>query len=549
MQIKYILFLILFLSQKANAQKVFNQLTDYSDDFFSVYYNGYSCPTFKDGSVIFDYYDKDFKYDTSISRFAPSVLKKYNTEGNIVSKIQLPYMKNKGGDTYRFDFFQEYEERLYGIGSKTSAVKNRYNMAKDYYVVAEFDKNTLQPIYTNEYTLFAGYDSFGFARQLINGTPPIIDDNKFFQTGTNNADSITGKYDSFYYVYLNFNFREKKFYSKTVSRDSIKNNRIIDNAIKIGKDTFCTFFGSLSTELNGGKRYNDIYIFDKELNFFKPSTIKFVDTLSYYAVTGSYDLKSGIIKGDSSYIFSYTHVELKKKGIGFDTIRGLHKYKFYRDTFYYDGVIDTGFYPYGYYMGKGYAVNNYILDPVDSGYYLSFYDNNFARNNSFVIYKFDKNFKVNWKRRYIEDSINLVGISQGSANICMGYDYKRGGVVIPFDAMNPSGSNVFLLWVDRNGNPLKIGGKDLTGSSIIDYNSKIDVQIYPNPTQDFLHIIFEKNNNANAIYRIYNLEGKFIKEEKLRSSIDVSSLSKGNYILQILKQDFEIIANKRFVKE
>jgi hypothetical protein len=40
----------------------------------------------------------------------------------------------------------------------------------------------------------------------------IIEDNKFFQTGTNNADSITGKYDSFYFVYLNFNFREKRFY-------------------------------------------------------------------------------------------------------------------------------------------------------------------------------------------------------------------------------------------------------------------------------------------------------------------------------------------------
>jgi hypothetical protein len=132
----------------------------------------------------------------------------------------------------------------------------------------------------------------------------------------------------------------------------------------------------------------------------------------------------------------------------------------------------------------------------------------------------------------------------------MGYDYKRGGVIIPFDAIDSIGTNVFLLWVDRNGNPLKIGGKDLTGSSIVDYGSKIDLQIYPNPCKDFVNLKFDNKDNKNVIYRIYSLDGKFIKEDKLQAeSIDVSNLSKGNYIIQILKQDFEIIANKRFVKE
>ena len=182
-----IVFTIIFLLNFANtiqAQKVFNQLTDL-DGFFVEYYKGYFCVTYKDGSVVFGYYDKDVKFDTPYCKYGSSyMLRKFNNEGNIVAKVQPSCMKNNAGDIYRFEYFQEYEDRLYGIGSKSSAVKNQYNVAKDYYVVTEFDKNTLQPIYSNEYTLFAGYDSFGTVRQLINGTVPLIEDNKFFQTHT-----------------------------------------------------------------------------------------------------------------------------------------------------------------------------------------------------------------------------------------------------------------------------------------------------------------------------------------------------------------------------
>ncbi|MDG5490992.1 FG-GAP-like repeat-containing protein [Psychroserpens sp. SPM9] len=70
--------------------------------------------------------------------------------------------------------------------------------------------------------------------------------------------------------------------------------------------------------------------------------------------------------------------------------------------------------------------------------------------------------------------------------------------------------------------------------------------IYPNPTKDVLNINDLELNNS-AIYTIFDITGKRIMNAKLHSStIDVSSLSPGNYILRIVSGTQ--IKSQKFVK-
>ncbi|MBL4624631.1 MAG: T9SS type A sorting domain-containing protein, partial [Flavobacteriales bacterium] len=61
---------------------------------------------------------------------------------------------------------------------------------------------------------------------------------------------------------------------------------------------------------------------------------------------------------------------------------------------------------------------------------------------------------------------------------------------------------------------------------------KISFEIYPNPTSNLLHI--SGTEPANSVYRIYDMAGKLVAEEKLTQSIiDVSRLSTGLYFIKI----------------
>jgi hypothetical protein len=56
--------------------------------------------------------------------------------------------------------------------------------------------------------------------------------------------------------------------------------------------------------------------------------------------------------------------------------------------------------------------------------------------------------------------------------------------------------------------------------------------------------------NLKNTYRIYSFDGKLMQDGSLNSEkIDVRHFSKGTYVLQVLSPDFEIMGNKRFVKE
>jgi hypothetical protein len=550
---KIIIPLCLILSFNFNifSQNIFNQLT--YNPYSTYVYNGFICPTFKDGTFVLSYSKDSFlPVDSGKQQNSFYKIRAFDTAGNIIAKRLSLFKDTKTGNLYKYEYLESYEDKLYGIGlcqipiSKSSSIYARY-----YAIVSEIDKKTLSIDHSKDYLHYICIDTLD-SRAGLWTTCPIIEDNKFyFGAFYLNIDTLLGTKGEVYHIYFNFNFKEKRFYSKAVYNPKNTPNGFLTNAIKVSKDRYVSFPYSVS-EYFTRRRIDTVFYFDKELNYIYTDTLYIKDYKSMYAIYGGYSQKEAIIQGNNSYNIEsgvvFLFDTLKNK---LDTIFGLHKYLFRNDSFFYDGCIEKTLTPHGFNMGGGIAINNFIKDPLDSGYYMAFFDRSLLYNSSFVVYKLDKNLNVMWKRQY-RDIINTIHMPGAiESNISMGYDYKNGGVLIPFDA-DDSGyiRNMFLLWVDRNGNPLKVGGKDLTGSSIIDYSKNVDITIYPNPCKDIINLKFDNKDNKNAIYRIYSLDGKFIKEDILQSlSIDISCLSKGNYIIQILKQDFEIIANKRFVKE
>ena len=75
--------------------------------------------------------------------------------------------------------------------------------------------------------------------------------------------------------------------------------------------------------------------------------------------------------------------------------------------------------------------------------------------------------------------------------------------------------------------------------------------IFPNPVADKLFINLENPNNAIYYIKIITLEGRvamMLPRPEWQNGIDVTSLSSGNYILQLTDEDSKSVTNKKFIK-
>jgi blue copper oxidase len=75
--------------------------------------------------------------------------------------------------------------------------------------------------------------------------------------------------------------------------------------------------------------------------------------------------------------------------------------------------------------------------------------------------------------------------------------------------------------------------------------------IFPNPVADKLFINLENLSNAIYYIKIITLEGRvamMLPKPEWKNGIDVTSLSSGNYILQLTDEDSKSVTNKKFIK-
>ena len=74
-----------------------------------------------------------------------------------------------------------------------------------------------------------------------------------------------------------------------------------------------------------------------------------------------------------------------------------------------------------------------------------------------------------------------------------------------------------------------------------------DINIYPNPTNDFIYIDY--NKNKKLFYTLYDISGKLIFDKKIISpSIDIRILDNGIYLLEIKDEEDNCI-RKKVIKE
>lgn len=75
--------------------------------------------------------------------------------------------------------------------------------------------------------------------------------------------------------------------------------------------------------------------------------------------------------------------------------------------------------------------------------------------------------------------------------------------------------------------------------------NKNEINIYPNPANDFIHV---KNVKGSNSYKIFDASGRIFLEDHLKEEkINVSSLIEGNYMLQIISKDK--IQSLKFIKK
>jgi hypothetical protein len=96
------------------------------------------------------------------------------------------------------------------------------------------------------------------------------------------------------------------------------------------------------------------------------------------------------------------------------------------------------------------------------------------------------------------------------------------------------GSYTYGQVEDYTLNIVSSGRGELNGQNVL-----TDIKVYPNPAKDILYI----SNTTNEDYKIFEMGGKLINSGKLeRGSVNVSSLVKGAYIIQVGD------ISKRFIK-
>jgi hypothetical protein len=112
--------------------------------------------------------------------------------------------------------------------------------------------------------------------------------------------------------------------------------------------------------------------------------------------------------------------------------------------------------------------------------------------------------------------------------------------------------NSNYIWEDALNGPIGWPQRNIidwvTGNLSTTETQKSITQIYPNPAKDFIAIKNEKTENLS--YQIFDISGKLILSGKSKSNekIDIQTLEKGNYFLQIQngngqKENLKLIKN------
>jgi len=75
-----------------------------------------------------------------------------------------------------------------------------------------------------------------------------------------------------------------------------------------------------------------------------------------------------------------------------------------------------------------------------------------------------------------------------------------------------------------------------------------DIEIIPNPASDYLSLESDLLENKNLNYQLLDIQGKLIQSDQLDGTINISSLSNGTYIIQLVDEKGNNLGAQQFEK-
>ena len=136
------------------------------------------------------------------------------------------------------------------------------------------------------------------------------------------------------------------------------------------------------------------------------------------------------------------------------------------------------------------------------------------------------------------------------SGIMRSLDLNQNGFLKPNVVMSSPGEAYYTFTVCDQTNPnqkdtITFNYKATYPQSVNEYN-KDKVLVYPQPSSDVLYLKTDGNDPIN--YRVFNLQGKLMKNGKLEEHIDISILPRGEYILDLKTNDNITIEKLLFSK-
>lgn len=116
-----------------------------------------------------------------------------------------------------------------------------------------------------------------------------------------------------------------------------------------------------------------------------------------------------------------------------------------------------------------------------------------------------------------------------------------------------NGDGNFVIDVLRRGQYAFANGDVFAGLKPIELNLPLGVTCFPNPTANELRVEGKFTGNEVALFDVYASNGRFLQRSSARisdtfsKSIDTSALSNGDYIIQIVLVNGEVLGHERFL--
>ena len=163
------------------------------------------------------------------------------------------------------------------------------------------------------------------------------------------------------------------------------------------------------------------------------------------------------------------------------------------------------------------------------------------------------NLPIGWTYTSCDNSFCYGGVPFGPNAMDSVSVGGQGFVGVDIDPANISGVGIVKIYVHQDGyysqGDTLTWNISTTAVGISEYIDSDLISMYPNPANDVVNILFQKEYNVSTV-RIIDMMGRKVKEEEINglfNTIDISRLSKGNYFLII--ENKEHLINKRFIKQ